>query len=59
MLDHGAKKEEIGKYELDCLANKFVEEIEDGMFTPADIQGFLIKQKNKPGQAVEEVGRWV
>jgi len=45
--------------DLPELANEFAKVIPDGDFSPAEIQGFLLKRKKNPQKAVEEVGRWV
>lgn len=51
--------EEVQGEELSTLAKKFAEQIPDGMFSPAEIQGFLLKRKKDPRKAHEEVGKWV
>ncbi|KAG4427550.1 hypothetical protein IFR05_016968 [Cadophora sp. M221] len=58
-LDSVAKEEEIGEEELSSLAEKFAKEMEDDIFSPAEIQGFLLKRKKDPRRAVEEVEQWV
>lgn len=45
--------------ELQAIARKFAEIIPDGYFSPAELQGFLLKRKKDPRKAVEEAGPWV
>ena len=45
--------------DLSNLAREFAKEIPDDMFSPAAIQGFLLKRNNHPRRAVEEVRGWV
>ena len=40
-------------------AGKFAKQVPDDMFSPAEIQGFLLKRKKDPRRAVLEVGTWV
>lgn len=53
------EKEEIGEEELSSLAEEFAKEMEDDIFSPAEIQGFFLKRKKDPRRAVEDVGEWV
>ncbi|KAF3770985.1 hypothetical protein M406DRAFT_248021 [Cryphonectria parasitica EP155] len=45
--------------ELKIIAAEFAEKIPDGQFSPAELQGFLLKRKKNPRKALEEVGVWV
>lgn len=45
--------------ELQVIATEFAERVPDGQFSPAELQGFLLKRKKDPRKAVEEVGPWV
>lgn len=45
--------------ELKIIATEFAEKIPDGHFSPAELQGFLLKRKKNPRKAVDEVGSWV
>lgn len=45
--------------ELKDIANEFAAEIPDGQFSPAELQGFLLKRKKDPRKAVAEAGPWV
>jgi chaperone BCS1 len=53
------RKEELKEEELIDMARKFAAQVPDDMFSPAEIQGFLLTRKMKPRRAVEEVGPWV
>jgi mitochondrial chaperone BCS1 len=53
------KDEELGAEELREIAGRFAEQVPDDMFSPAEIQGFLLKRKKDPRRAVMEVGSWV
>jgi chaperone BCS1 len=44
--------------ELTSLAKQFAGHIPDGQFSPAEIQGFLLKRKHEPRRALEDVQRW-
>lgn len=37
----------------------FSKEVPDNQFSPAEIQGFLLKRKTDPRKALAEVGHWV
>lgn len=41
------------------LARDFARHIPEGQFSPAEIQGFLLKRKKDPRRAAVEVGEWV
>ncbi|KAL3422942.1 mitochondrial chaperone BCS1 [Phlyctema vagabunda] len=45
--------------ELAEIAQKFASCIPDGMCSPAEIQGFLLKRKKDPRKALREVEGWV
>ncbi len=44
---------------LEEIAKDFASKIPDDKFSPAEIQGFLLKRKNNPQKACAEVERWV
>ena len=50
---------EVGEEELKTIAKAFSEEVPDDMFSPAEIQGFLLKRKKDPRKALAEVEMWV
>lgn len=45
--------------QLKVIAVEFANKIPDGHFSPAELQGFLLKRKKDPRKAVDEVGLWV
>jgi chaperone BCS1 len=45
--------------DLSYLAGEFAEKVPDGLFSPAEIQGFLLRRKTDPRKAVLEVEAWV
>lgn len=45
--------------ELQAVALEFASIIPEGQFSPAELQGFLLKRKKDPKRAVEEAGPWV
>lgn len=53
------EKEIISEKELSQIATDFMKEVPDGKFSPAEIQGFLLKRKTDPRKALAEVGAWV
>ena len=53
------KDEELSPDELSEIAASFAKQVPDDMFSPAEIQGFLLKRKKDPRRAVLEVGVWV
>lgn len=44
--------------ELPEIARRFAEKIPDGRFSPAEIQGYLLKRKKQPRRALEEADKW-
>jgi chaperone BCS1 len=53
------REEELSAEELSGIAQRFARQVPDGLFSPAEIQGFLLKRKKNPRRALEEVGAWV
>ena len=51
---HGKSDEEI-----DALAIRFSDRMPSGEFTPAEIQGYLLKHKRDPESAVENIEEWM
>ncbi|KAK4204238.1 BCS1 N terminal-domain-containing protein [Triangularia verruculosa] len=45
--------------ELDRIAGEFASMIPEGQFSPAELQGFLLKRKREPRRALREVAVWV
>lgn len=44
---------------LDEIAAEFAGKIPDDKFSPAEVQGFLLKRKKNPQKALAEIERWV
>jgi chaperone BCS1 len=44
---------------LEVLADKFAASVANREFSPADVQGYLLRHKNEPEVAVEGVSAWV
>lgn len=44
--------------QVESMAIDFASRIPDGNFSPAEIQGFLLKRKKKPQQALNDVQDW-
>jgi len=57
VVEHG--EEEKPSNELSQTAENFAEQVPDGEFSPAELQGFLLKRKNDRMKAVNDVGAWV
>lgn len=62
----GLTSEVLGDHRLDWTvdemkahAARFAAKIPGGQFSPAEIQGFLLKRKKVPTKAVEDVDKWV
>ncbi|GKT40934.1 putative mitochondrial chaperone BCS1-B [Colletotrichum spaethianum] len=53
------KKHEFDAEELRRIAAEFGALIPDGLFSPAEIQGFLLKRKKDPRRALKETAEWV
>ncbi|KUJ06703.1 uncharacterized protein LY89DRAFT_678561 [Mollisia scopiformis] len=51
--------QDISESELHRIAQLFADQIPSDMFSPAEIQGFLLKRKKDPRRALEEVSVWV
>ncbi|GJC93418.1 mitochondrial chaperone protein [Colletotrichum higginsianum] len=53
------KKHQFDSEELRRIAAEFGALIPDGLFSPAEIQGFLLKRKKDPRRALKETAEWV
>lgn len=53
------KTEEVQGDELHDIAEQFAKRVPDDMFSPAEIQGFLLKRKKDPRKSLQEVQGWV
>ncbi|KAL9093804.1 MAG: hypothetical protein Q9159_000106 [Coniocarpon cinnabarinum] len=44
--------------EIDLMATKFAELLPEAMFSPAEIQGFLLMRRKSPQKALDDAPRW-
>lgn len=51
--------DELKEGELEEIATAFADMVPDDEFSPAEIQGFLLKRKKDPRKALQEVHSWV
>jgi chaperone BCS1 len=51
--------QEVSEKELSSIAEKFASKVPSDTFSPAEIQGFLLKRKKDPRKALVEVEAWV
>lgn len=49
----------LSEEEISTLAKKFAEAIPDDELSVASLQGYLLKNKTRPRESVEEVGAWI
>ncbi|OAA69428.1 mitochondrial chaperone bcs1 [Akanthomyces lecanii RCEF 1005] len=56
---NSAYKIDIDEDEMKDIAVEFSRRIPEGKFSPAEVQGFLLKRKKSPRRALEEVHAWV
>lgn len=59
IVEKSANAQDISEAELHEIAKSFANQVPSDLFSPAEIQGFLLKRKKDPRRAVEEVGVWV
>ncbi|OAQ64991.1 mitochondrial chaperone BCS1 [Pochonia chlamydosporia 170] len=59
ILTPQGQKLDITPEELRKISEEFGEQIPEGMFSPAEIQGFLLKRKKDPRKALEDANSWV
>jgi len=48
----------VDSKELAKLAEDFAAQLQEEVFSPADIQGFLLTKKTDPYGALRDVGKW-
>jgi chaperone BCS1 len=56
---NGEGKEEISPADLKDLSQKFGKLVPADTFSPAEIQGFLLKRKKTPEKALEDADDWI
>ncbi|RFU75392.1 mitochondrial chaperone bcs1 [Trichoderma arundinaceum] len=60
LMKHVAEElDDITAEELKAISEEFGQRIPEGVFSPAEIQGFLLKRKKFPRRALDEVSEWV
>ncbi|KAH0532927.1 hypothetical protein TsFJ059_001558 [Trichoderma semiorbis] len=57
--DDTEELEGITAEEMKTISEEFGRRIPEGVFSPAEIQGFLLKRKKVPRRALDEVSEWV
>lgn len=55
---HQGRRKELQSH-IETLAKEFASLVPSGEFSPAEIQGYLLKHKEHPERAIKEVGEWV
>ena len=50
---------DLSAEELTVIARQFAEQVPNDLFSPAEIQGFLLKRKTEPRKALQDVEGWV
>ena len=58
-VDQDDERLDISTADLSRIAGEFAAKIPAGQFSPAEIQGFLLKRKKTPRKALAEVDKWV
>lgn len=59
-IEFGSVKEDpVNEEELKGLSVEFGKTIPENVFSPAEIQGFLLKRKNSPRKAFADVKEWI
>ncbi|OAL46911.1 BCS1-like ATPase-like protein [Pyrenochaeta sp. DS3sAY3a] len=53
-----AKRDLVAPEKLEEMARAFADQVPEGRFSPAEIQGYLLMKKRDPVKALEEVGAW-
>ncbi|KAK3933869.1 hypothetical protein QBC46DRAFT_220171, partial [Diplogelasinospora grovesii] len=57
--DPGSSNSEAKMKEIIDMAHRFCAAIPEGLFSPAEVHGFLLKRKHNPSLAVDDVMDWV
>lgn len=58
LLLEQSKADTIDPEKLTEMAKQFADQLPEGRFSPAEIQGFLLMRKQQPSKALEEIGGW-
>ncbi|KAF4947037.1 hypothetical protein FSARC_14055 [Fusarium sarcochroum] len=59
LVDSKGKETTLSTEELKEISQEFGQLIPEGMFSPAEIQGFLLKRKKSPRKALEDSAGWI
>ncbi|PNP84952.1 hypothetical protein FNYG_01776 [Fusarium nygamai] len=59
LVDNKGKETTLSIEELKEISQDFGQLIPEGMFSPAEIQGFLLKRKKSPRKALEDASGWI
>ncbi|KAM5344848.1 hypothetical protein ACJ41O_010710 [Fusarium nematophilum] len=59
LIDRKDAETDLTADELHRISDEFGRLIPEGTFSPAEIQGFLLKRKKKPRKAVEDAAEWI
>ncbi|KAM5349215.1 hypothetical protein ACJ41O_001246 [Fusarium nematophilum] len=59
LIDRKDAETDLTADELHRISDEFGRLIPEGTFSPAEIQGFLLKRKKKPRKAVEDAAGWI
>jgi chaperone BCS1 len=58
-VDNKGKETTLSIDDLKTISQEFGQLIPEGMFSPAEIQGFLLKRKKSPRKALEDASGWI
>lgn len=59
LVDNKGKETTLSIDDLKTISQEFGQLIPEGMFSPAEIQGFLLKRKKSPRKALEDASGWI
>ncbi|KAK2036517.1 P-loop containing nucleoside triphosphate hydrolase protein [Colletotrichum somersetense] len=59
LMEKGSEHPEQHANEIDQLAELFSSQIPEDVFTPAQLQGYLLHHRNSPEKATESISSWV
>ncbi|KAF5674210.1 mitochondrial chaperone bcs1 [Fusarium heterosporum] len=59
LVDSRGKETVLSTDALKTISQEFGQLIPEGMFSPAEIQGFLLKRKKSPRKALEDAAVWI
>jgi hypothetical protein len=50
---------ELPRDRLEDMAKEFADKLHEGVFSPAEIQGYILERKADPVRALQEIGEWM